>query len=473
MVNPTKQAKERWMESLKELEKRHAAFASDTTNEQAKVAFDEQNKKVVELKAEYARFADYEARIAEGKLDDSSNPDFKTEEELAGMTDVERRSDKVNPLLNPDAKGYRLSRVIDAMALGRQLSGVEAEVSGELQKRCTALGRENRTNALSIPLTLRAQVGQFEQFGRELGLSPKEMRALNAATTGDTAIPTILSGSIIEMLRNKVILNQAGATILSGITGVFDIPKQDAQPSVSIGGESLNPNESSAQISAKVTFTPKTIAGKSQVTRRFMAQAMASLDAENFLRMMLVEQIRLGIDLEGLTGPGSSNRCTGLLENDDVTTIALGTNGGAPTFAKLVAMETAVEDLNASTDGNTMAYITNARGKGTLKTTLKASSAGSTMLWENDEINGYRALMTNQIPKDYTKGTTEDSCSGIVFGDFAHLVIALWTGLDILVDPYTNGGAGATNIYAHQDFDIQVRRAEAFSKIVDMVTTAF
>lgn len=471
MVNPTKQAKERWLESLKELEKRHKAFAADTANEQAKVAFDEQNKTVLQLKSEYARFADYEARMAEGKLDDSSNPEFKTEEELAGMTDVERRSDKVNPLLNPDAKGYRLSRAIDALASpGGKLTGLELEVSQELQKRSVALGRENRSNGISIPLTLRARVGQYESYGRELGLSPKEMRALNAATTGDTAIPTILSGSIIEMLRNRVILSQAGATVLSGITGVFEIPKQDAQPSVTIGGESLNPDESAAQISAKVTFTPKTIAGKSQVTRRFMVQAMSSLDAEQFLRMMIIEQIKLGIDNEGLNGPGTTNRCTGLMENDDVETVALGTNGGAPTWAKLVALETEVEDNNVGTDGNAMAYITNARGKGTLKTTLKASSAGSTMLWENNEINGYRALMTNSISKTYTKGTAEDICSGLLFGDFSQLVIALWTGLDILVDPYTNGGAGATNIYAHQDFDIQVRRAQAFAKFLDMLT---
>lgn len=468
-VNPTKQAKERYDASLKELEKRFNAFSSDRTEEN-RAAFESQKTVVDQLKAEYATFADYERRMQAGELDESSNPEFKSQEELAGMTELERRSDRVNPLLNPDAKGYSVSRMVDAMATGQRLTGVEAEVSAELQKRCAALGRENRANAISIPLTLRASFGNFAQFGRELGLSEREMRALNVATTGDAAIPTILSGSIIEMLRNKVILNQAGATILSGITGNFDIPKQDAQPSVTIGGESLNPSESSAQISDKVSFTPKTIAGKSQVTRRFMVQAMGSMDAEAFLRLMLIEQIRLGIDTEGLVGPGTSNRCTGLLENDDVTLIALGTNGGAPTFAKLVQMETEVEDLNAITDENRMSYITNARGKGTLKTTLKADSAGSTMLWENNEVNGYRALATNSVPKDYTKGTADSICSGVLFGDFSQLVIALWTGMDILVDPYTNGGAGATNIYIHQDFDIQVRRAEAFAKILDMLT---
>jgi HK97 family phage major capsid protein len=312
--------------------------------------------------------------------------------------------------------------------------------------------------------------GDPNGYAAACGLSEREARALNSATTGTALIPTMLSGTIIEMLRNRVILAQAGATILSGMTGVFDIPKQTAQPTVTIGGESLNPDESAAAVAGKVTFTPKTIAGKSQVSRRFMAQAMVSFDAENFLRMMLFAQIAVSLDSEGLIGPGTTNRCTGLFENDDVEVIALGTNGGAPTWAKLVAMETEVEDQNYMTDESKMAYITNARGKGTLKTTLKASSAGSQMLWENNQINGYRAFATNGVPKTLTKGTAEDICSGVLFGDFSQLVYALWTGLDVLVDPYTNGGAGATNIYAHQDFDLQVLRAEAFSRIEDMLT---
>lgn len=469
MVNPTKQAKERWQESLKELEKRHKALSADVANEDAKTAFDEQNKKVQELKAEYARFADYEARMAEGKTDHTSDPDYKSPEELAGMTEVEKRSDKVNPIVNPDAKGYSLARLLDHQAGRRPLTGIELEVSQELQKRNVSLGRDNREGALSIPMTLnlRLNTAQLVNLGRAAGLNEKESRALNVATTGTAAIPTILDTNIIEMLRNQVVLSRAGVTILSGITGVFDMPKQSAQPTVTIGGESISASESSAQIASKVTFTPKTITGNSKVTRRFLLMASTVPDGENFLRMMLMNQIALGIDYEGVNGPGTTNRATGLLQNGSVGTIALGANGGAPTFAKLVDMETAVADANA--EGNAMAYITNAKGRGLMKQTLKASSAGSTMLWENDIVNGAPALMSNQIPKTLVKGSSGSVCSAVLYGDFSQAIIALWSGLDVLTDPYTGGNEGATSIYCHQDFDFQVRYAEAFSKIVDML----
>ena len=467
-VNTAKQAKERWQLGLKELEKRQKSFGENPT-EDARKAFDEQLAEVDRLQQDAARFADYESRMAANLVDgDLQDPDRKTAEELAGMTTLEKRSDKVNPLLNPDAKGYSLARAIDTIAQGRNLTGVEKEISDELQKRNVRSGSGTRDGALCVPLTmnLRLHGNQIGALGRLAGLSEKESRAMTTANS-TAAIPTILDTTVIEMLRNKVVLQRAGATVLTGITGIFDMPKQSGQPSVTIGGESVTQSESAAAVNSKVTFTPKTITGNSKVTRRFMVQAMSSFDAENFLRMMLLNQIALGVDFEGINGPGSANRCTGLLQNTGVTAIALGTNGGAPTFAKLVDMETDVADANA--DGLSMAYITNAKGRGLLKQTLKASAAGSTMLWENDMVNGYPALMSNQMPKNLVKGSSGAVCSSVLFGDFSQAIIALWTGVDILADPYTGGNEGATSIYAHQDFDFQVRYDEAFSKIVDML----
>lgn len=470
-VNATKQAKERWQLGLKELEKRNNALTANPSDAALKTAFEEQMTAVDGLKSEYARLHEYESRMAAGKLDERSDPDFKSPEELAGMTDVEKRSDRVNPLLNPDAKGYSLAKALNAQGDRAALSGVELEVSQEMQKRNSRLGANGRDGALSIPLTLRVRpnsnAAAVRALGRMAGLSETEARSLNATTTGTAGIPTILDSTIIEMLRNKVIMNQAGATILSGMTGVFDMPKQSAQPTVTIGGESIAASESAAQVASKVTFTPKTITGNSKVTRRFLIQAMASMDAENWLRMMLLAQIALGIDSEAISGPGTSNRATGITIHGSVTTVAMGANGALPSLAKLIEMETNVADANA--EGDNMAYIVNAKSRGILKQTLKASSAGSTMLWENNMLNGHPALMSNQLPKTLTKGSATSICSAVLYGNFEHLIIALWSGVDVLVDPYTGGSEGATSIYCHQDFDLQLRYPEAFSRILDLL----
>lgn len=471
-VNATKQAKERWQLGLKELEKRNNALTANPSDAALKTAFDEQMTAVDGLKSEYARLHEYEIRMAAGKLDaHESDPDYKTPEELAGMTDIEKRSDKVNPLLNPDAKGYSLAKALFARGERQALKGVELEVSQEMQKRNVNLGANNRDGALSIPLTLGVRLNSgariAQSLGRLAGLSDVESRSLNATTTGTAGIPTILDSTIIEMLRNKVVMNQAGATIMSGMTGVFDMPKQSAQPSITIGGESATQSESAAQVASKVTFTPKTITGNSKVTRRFLLQAMASMDAENFLRMMILNQIALGVDLECITGPGTSNRGTGITIHGSVNSVAMGTNGALPTLAKFIEMETVVANANA--EGDNMAYVFNAKGRGISKQTLKASAAGSTMLWENNTVNGHRALMSNQLPSNLTKGSATAICSAVLYGNFEHLIIALWSGVDVLVDPFTGGNEGATSIYCHQDFDLQLRYPEAFARILDLL----
>ena len=469
-VNATKQAREKYTAALKDLESRNTALLAAPNDAAAKTAFESQLAVVDGLKSEYARLADYEKRMAEGLIDaDVQNPERKSAAELASMTEFEKRSDKVNPLLNPDAKGYRLSRAMQAMGSGAQLTGVELEVAQELQKRNTAAGIETDPGKLRIPFTLhcrRQGATLTQQLASQAGLSDLESRALTAAvSTG--AIPTILDTTVIEMLRNQVVLTAAGAQMLSGVVGNFDMPKQSAQPTVTIGGESIAASESAAAIASKVSFTPKTITGNSKVTRRFLKMAEQSVDGENFIRLMIINQIAIGVDFEGINGPGTANRCTGIMQNGSVGTTALGTNGAAITFAKLVDMETAVADANAGGMGR-LCYISNAKGRGSMKQTLKAAASGSEMIWTGSIVNGYDALMSNQIPKNLTKGSGTN-LSAVLFGDFSHAIFAMWSGIDVVVDPFTGGSEGATSVYCHQDFDFQLRYAEAFNKIVDMI----
>ena len=50
----------------------------------------------------------------------------------------------------------------------------------------------------------------------------------------------------------------------------------------------------------------------------------------------------------------------------------------------------------------------------------------------------------------------------MIFGNFDDLIIAMWGGLDITVDPYTSSSTGTTRIVALQSCDVGVRHAESF-----------
>jgi len=85
-------------------------------------------------------------------------------------------------------------------------------------------------------------------------------------------------------------------------------------------------------------------------------------------------------------------------------------------------------------------------------------------------LNGYRAHVSNTVPRDLTKGSGS-GLSAILFGNWSDLVIGHWGGVDILVDPYTLSTSGGLRVVVMMDVGVGIRRPESFAKIVDAITT--
>ena len=85
---------------------------------------------------------------------------------------------------------------------------------------------------------------------------------------------------------------------------------------------------------------------------------------------------------------------------------------------------------------------------------------------EKGQTNGYPVFTTNQIPS--TLGTSPATKSGMFYGNWESLVIALWGTLDLLVDPYTFSTSGGVRIVALQSADIGLRHNESFSYAADI-----
>jgi len=74
------------------------------------------------------------------------------------------------------------------------------------------------------------------------------------------------------------------------------------------------------------------------------------------------------------------------------------------------------------------------------------------------------------VPSNLTKGTNSGVCSAIIFGNFSDLVIGMWGGLDLMVDPYTGSSAGTVRVVALQDVDVALRNTVSFATMVDALT---
>ena len=345
-----------------------------------------------------------------------------------------------------EKREFSLLRAMEAAATGKwEKAGLEREVSAELEKQH---GRS--ATGFFVPTDLMARA-----YSKG-----------NAANGGNTIATDFRDDLFIDLLRNRLATAQLGATVLDGLVGDITIPKQLTGNSVTWVDENGQANDSNATF-GQIGLKPKTVTANTELSRKFMLQS--SLSAEQFARNELLQAMMLGIDLAAINGSGTSNQPTGILNTSGIGAVAIGTNGGSLTWQHIVALETSIAAANA--DLGNLAYLTNTKVRGALKTTLKSEGV-SGYIWQDGDtpLNGYRCAVSNQVPSNLTKGSAAGKCSPLIFGNWADLMIAHWGVLDVIVDPYTKGKQGAVVITVLQDVDIAVRNAESFAAVKDIVT---
>jgi len=155
------------------------------------------------------------------------------------------------------------------------------------------------------------------------------------------------------------------------------------------------------------------------------------------------------MDAAGFYGTGSANQPLGIKNLNGINAVPF--TAIQPTFAEIVQLETEVSADNADVDS--MAYVANAKFRGHCKTTEKFSGSSGATIWEQGgTVNGYVAEITNQV------------ADGDVFhGNFADMIAAMWGGLDLTIDPYSNSKKGRLRIVAFQDIDFAYRNVESFA----------
>ena len=306
-------------------------------------------------------------------------------------------------------------------AQAREAAAFEIEVGRESAKKY-----DRSSNGIVVP---------NEVLRRDLNVG-------TATAGGNLVDDVLLSGSFIELLRNRLALANAGMTTLSGINGNISIPKQSGASTAYWVGEGSSPTESQQTIE-QVNLSPKTCGAFTDFSRKLLLQS--DISVEQMVRDDLARSLALELDRVGLNGSGSSNQPLGIINTTGIGTQTITTFG---TFAEYIGMETDVAVANA--DAGALRYIINASARGALKSTEKASGTAQ-FVYENDEINGYPVTVSNQLANN-----------DALFGDFSQLIMAMWSGLDLTVDPYAGATAGTVRIIALQDVDFAVKQPGAF-----------
>lgn len=345
-----------------------------------------------------------------------------------------------------EMKEFSLTRAIGFAASGKW-DGLEREVNEATAK---GAGKNYEANHVYLPMNLRTAVAGNVVATSSLG--------------GAGVQTTVLS--LIELLRNRMMVRKLGATVLPGLTSSITFPRQITANTFTWTGE--NPSTAQGLTSLtldNVALSPKTAMSASAYSKQIIVQSTPAIDA--LVSNDIMQVIALGIDLAALSGTGANNQPKGVASQTGVIAITMGAAGAIPTFANIVNYETQVATNNA--DFGSFAFLTTPGVKGVLKGTLKNTVGTAGYIWpDSNELNGYPAFVSNQVRSNLTKSTSTTICHEIFFGDWSQLLIGEFGGsVDLLVDPYFYADQGMIRLVASVMVDCNVRLPKAFAYTAD------
>lgn len=346
------------------------------------------------------------------------------------------------------ARSFSVVRAIRA-AIGDPVdAGFENEIQRETEIR---IGRKARGNVL-IPDQY------FSVERRAFGDA-----VMTAASEGAQLYPEVHRGDLfIDKLRNALIVGRLGATVLDGLVGDIDIPKQASSATAQWLSEDAAITDSQ-QTFSDVTLSPKTVGAIASYTRKLLINGVPSI--ENIVRNDLVAVIANAIDHAALVG-GGSNEPDGVTEQSGVHEISLST----PTWDEVLNFVAAVQGDNA--DIGSMGWAMNAHAVRVLRAATKLTSDGSAgfLMDVPGSMAGYPVAVSNALAGGDGDSPSVDAM--VIFGAWSQLLVGYYSGTDILVNPYHEVAyaKGRVLVRVMRDVDVAVRHPESFAFADDLPT---
>ncbi|MBQ9200728.1 MAG: phage major capsid protein [Lachnospiraceae bacterium] len=386
-------------------------------------------KEIDEIKEEIKELDEDEKEIKE-KSDEKANEvedtdadkgnESKPQDAEVEETEDEETKDEKRTITNNNSnirkmnKEFRLIKAIRDVANNRSMDDVTKAVAN-------AGAEEMRKSGLS--------------FGGQIQL-PLETRTITVANEHDDVVETEFT-NILEPLRAKNVLVEAGAKYLTNLVGDVQVPIMSAT-NVGWAGEVSDAASGDPSFS-HVTLQPKRLTAYIDLSKQFIAQD--SLAAEALIREDLVKAINSKLEATILgSASGDTTQPQGMFDAISATSVA--------SFADVCDKEADIEDANVNGE---CVYVMSNKAKAAFRNMSK-SSKSTQLVMENGEIDGTKAINTSHVEgKKY------------IYGDFSNLAIGQWGAIDLTVDPYTLARSGQIRLVVNAYFDAKILRPSAFT----------
>jgi HK97 family phage major capsid protein len=372
-------------------------------------------------------------------------------------TDMDRGYGPRDPVFSVDGQDMRaasLSRVISAHVTGRpQDAGESLELFDHFAK---VSGRSPQgRGGFSIPSDLLARLA----YPR--GIQTRAVGKGIDGALGAALVPLEHEAAMFEeALRARTVSGRMGVRILAGLRGDSALPIALSDPTETWVGEGAGSGSSSPEFAAGV-LSPHTVRVRVDITRRMLLQSVPMVD--QIIAAAILARIGIAIETAIFAGAGGGTIPEGVLNTSGIGSPPYTSTSGATEYGSFVAAMTMIADADA--DLGSLGFVLTTGVRGRLQGKLLDPGSGR-FVWEPGpdsmmgSIAGYRAGVTNTLPRNLGGGTNEHA---ILVGDWSQVVVGLWSGVDLMPDEVTLGDSGGVVLRAFQDADVLVRRPEAFA----------
>lgn len=389
----------------------------------------------------------YNAHVAELK---TINAQLDRHAELA--TFVTEPSSDGRPIVVPYGTETPVNKNGKVNIFGRTDDGREIPIFSKGQSVAAHLKetRHEQSN-LSFGELMRAMA---------VGGGSREVRAalsIGTDSAGGFTVPTILSGQLIDALRARSVMFEAGAR-----TVVLDAAKSTTIASI-VGDPTATWRAENADVATSdmtfgsVSFVPKSLAVIVTASRELIED---SLNLDEALRLSFAAALGGELDRVALIGSGTGSEPKGVSNTSGVGSYSMGTNGAA-----LSDWSPFVEALNVLQTANAQdptAVIIAPRSNKEIG--LLADSTGQP-LRRPQSIENLPFLVTSKLPINETQGTS-NAASRAVMGYFPDVLVGVRSELRVEVlrekyaDKYQYG------FLAHLRADIAVAHPANFCNVL-------
>lgn len=410
---------------------------SDKLKQERKAILDAQNVILQRAKTENREFTpeeQAELTAKDGEVDDldakieTAVADEKREARIASMSGTPVGGGEQREVEEMKQR-FSIAKAIRTAASGEKQTGVEAELNQEAQKEARSLNL------------------QFNTTDRSFSIPASMVRATHQTVTQDAGeYGSALVNTDVRMVEGfipRLILEDAGATFLTGLSGDVVLPK-----SADFEYNWLNETEKITLAASKIagpTLKPKRAGAGVAISNQLLMQSSVSVD--NMIYGKLSAAAKIALEKAAINGDGIKAPL-GLLNTPGVLTAAA-TVGATATWKDVVELWGLIE----AADAGVGTFALNAKLAASLRTIAKDAGSGR-FLMENLTIDGAKTIISNIIQ-------TLAGDETLIYGNFNEMFIGQWGGVNFVAvdDPESASVKVISNMWA----DVAIANPKAFA----------